>query len=51
VPTIILFDKNGKPRGQWQADLSFKINVSKEEIQKRINYLKFGEATRRKSTE
>ena len=29
VPTIILFDKNSKPRGQWQADLSFKIAVDK----------------------
>jgi|TARA_R100000231_G_scaffold139583_1_gene121410 hypothetical protein len=51
VPTIILFDQNSKPRGQWQADLSFKITVPKEEIQQRINFLKFGETTRRKSTE
>jgi hypothetical protein len=39
VPTIILLDKNGKPRGQWIAGLSFKIIASKEEIQDRINVI------------
>ena len=37
VPIIILLDKNGKPRGQWVANLSFKITATKEEIQDRIN--------------
>jgi hypothetical protein len=37
VPIIILLDKNGKPRGQWKADLSFKITATKDEIQQRIN--------------
>jgi len=41
VPVIILLDKYGKPRGQWKADLSFKITASKEEIQNRINTLLF----------
>ncbi len=50
VPTIILFDKNSKPRGQWQADLSFKITVDKSEIQQRINTLMFGETTARRRT-
>jgi len=39
VPLIILLDKNGKPRGQWTADLSFKITATKEEIQDRIYFL------------
>ena len=39
VPIIILLDKNGKPRGQWKANLSFKITASKEEIQDRIYFL------------
>jgi len=39
VPVIILLDKYGKPRGQWKADLSFKITATKEEIQNRINFL------------
>jgi hypothetical protein len=37
VPIIILLDKNGKPRGQWKADLSFKITATKDEIQQRVN--------------
>ena len=41
VPIIILLDENGKPRGQWKADLSFKITATKEEIQNRINTLLF----------
>ena len=43
VPLIILLDKAGRPRGQWQADLSFKINVPIEEIQKRVNFILFEE--------
>ena len=39
VPIIILLDKDGKPRGQWKANLSFKITASKEEIQDRIYFL------------
>jgi len=39
VPLIILLDKAGKPRGQWTADLTFKITATKEEIQDRIYYL------------
>tara|TARA_R110002051_G_scaffold102227_1_gene173450 strand:- start:3573 stop:3896 length:324 start_codon:yes stop_codon:yes gene_type:complete len=37
VPFIILLDEKGKPRGQWQADLTFKLNVPQEEIQEWIN--------------
>ena len=44
VPTIDVIGKDGKPKGQWQADLSFKLNVPREEIQKRINFLLFGES-------
>ena len=51
VPVIILLDKNGKPRGKWSADLSFKITVTKEEIQNRINFLMLEKTkTRRAST-
>lgn len=39
VPVIILLDENGKPRGQWKADISFKITATREEIQNRINVL------------
>jgi hypothetical protein len=39
VPTIILLDKYGKPRGQWKAGLSFKVEATKEEIQNRINII------------
>jgi hypothetical protein len=37
VPFIILIDGKGKPRGQWQADLTFKLNVPQEEIQEWVN--------------
>jgi len=37
VPTIVIIGKDGKPKGQWQADLSFPL----EEIQKRVNFLLF----------
>tara|TARA_R100001443_G_scaffold115195_1_gene132410 strand:- start:2215 stop:2562 length:348 start_codon:yes stop_codon:yes gene_type:complete len=49
VPTIILLDKNGKPRGQWKAGLSFVITATQEEIQNRINVIML-ENTRRRST-
>lgn len=41
VPTIIIIGKDGRPKGQWQADLSFKITVPLEEIQKRVNTVLF----------
>jgi len=41
VPVILLLDKYGKPRGQWKADLSFKITIPKEDIQNRINAVLF----------
>ena len=44
VPTIVIIGKDGKPKGQWQADLSFKLNVPREEIQERINMLLFGDS-------
>jgi hypothetical protein len=51
VPTVVLLDKNGRPQGQWAAGLNFKLNIEKEVIQNRINYLLFGETTsRRRST-
>ena len=37
VPVILLIDKHGKPRGQWQADLTFKLNVKQEEVQDWVN--------------
>ena len=38
VPTIILYDnKTQKPRGQWSADLSFKLKIEPEKIQEWIN--------------
>ena len=40
-PTVVLFDKNGKPKGQWAAGLNFKLNIEKEIIQNRINFLLF----------
>ena len=41
MPTIILIGKDGRPKGQWQADLSFKLNVPISEIQDRINAVLF----------
>ena len=49
VPIILLLDKNGKPRGQWKAGLSFKIEVPLEEIQNRVNVIKL-ESSRRRAT-
>jgi len=37
VPVILLIDKNGKPKGQWQADLTFQLTVPQSEIQEWIN--------------
>ena len=37
VPVILLIDKNGKPRGQWQADLTFKLTIEQEEVQEWVN--------------
>jgi hypothetical protein len=42
--SIVIIGKDGKPKGQWQADLSFKLTVPREEIQERINILLFGES-------
>tara|TARA_R100001460_G_scaffold44151_1_gene80741 strand:- start:2740 stop:3093 length:354 start_codon:yes stop_codon:yes gene_type:complete len=50
VPVIILLDKNGKPRGKWTADLSFKITVTKDEIQQRINSVMMQSSSRRRAT-
>lgn len=41
VPTVVLIDKDGKPKGQWSAGLSFKLEVPLEEIQDRINKILF----------
>ena len=41
VPTIVLIGKDGKPKGQWSAGLSFKLEVPLEEIQGRINKILF----------
>ena len=50
VPTIILYDnKTQRPKGQWAADLSFKLNVDPDEIQEYINRSKM-QATRRSRT-
>jgi len=49
VPIIFLLDKNGKPRGQWKAGLSFKIEVPVEEIQNRVNVVML-ESSRRRAT-
>ncbi len=50
VPTIILYDnKTQKPKGQWAADLSFKLEVKPEKIQEWINRSKM-QVTRRSST-
>jgi hypothetical protein len=50
VPTIILYDnKTQKPKGQWAADLSFKLEIEPEKIQEWINRSKM-QSTRRSST-
>tara|TARA_R100001460_G_scaffold57105_1_gene96859 strand:- start:842 stop:1168 length:327 start_codon:yes stop_codon:yes gene_type:complete len=37
VPVIAILDKSGKVKMQYTADISFKINATKEDIQKSIN--------------
>lgn len=38
VPTIILYDnRTQKPKGQWAADLSFKLTVDPKKIQEWID--------------
>ena len=50
VPTIILYDsKTQRPKGQWAADLSFKLEVDPSEIQEWINRAKM-QVSRRSST-
>lgn len=50
VPTIILYDnKTKKPKGQWAADLSFKLEIEPSVIQEYINRFKM-QVSRRAST-
>ena len=50
VPTIILYDnRTQKPKGQWAADLSFKLEIEPEKIQEWINRAKM-QVSRRSST-
>ena len=37
VPVIVILGRDGKVKMQYAADLSFKIQASKEDIQKLIN--------------
>ena len=37
VPVIVILDRDGKVKMQYAADLSFKIQATKEDIQKSIN--------------
>tara|TARA_R110000823_G_C15818031_1_gene488976 strand:- start:76 stop:402 length:327 start_codon:yes stop_codon:yes gene_type:complete len=39
VPTILVFDKNGRTRGQWSGGIALKLKVTKEDIQDHINKL------------
>ena len=39
VPIVVIYDGN-KPVRQWSADLSFKLDVDLNEIQKTINSIK-----------
>jgi len=39
LPVIILYS-NKKPVYKWEADISFKLNVSIEEVQRKINNIK-----------
>ena len=39
VPVIAIIDKNGKVRMQYVADLSFKIQATKQEIQDVVNII------------
>ena len=37
VPVVVILGRDGKVKMQYTADLSFKLKVSPEEIQKMIN--------------
>jgi len=37
VPVIVILGKDGKVKMQYAADISFKIQATKEDIQKSIN--------------
>tara|TARA_R110002020_G_scaffold9010_4_gene36100 strand:- start:225 stop:551 length:327 start_codon:yes stop_codon:yes gene_type:complete len=37
VPVIVILGKDGKVKMQYSADISFKIQATREEIQKSIN--------------
>ncbi len=37
VPVIVILNKDGKVKMQYAADLTFKIQATKEDIQKSIN--------------
>jgi hypothetical protein len=53
VPTIIVLDKNKKPRGMWNGGIALKLKVTKEEIQDHIDKLIAQESanpSRRRST-
>ena len=39
VPTIIVFNEDGEEVKRWQADLSFKIGATKEDVQGYIDEL------------
>jgi len=39
VPVIILYS-NKKPVHKWEADISFKLNLAIEEVQRKVNELK-----------
>lgn len=39
VPVIILYS-NKKPVHKWEADISFKLNIAIEEVQRKVNELK-----------
>lgn len=39
VPVIAIIDKNGKVRMQYVADLSFKIQATRQEIQDVVNII------------
>ena len=40
VPVIVVLGKDGKVRGQFTADISFKIQAKKEDIQRFIDTIK-----------
>lgn len=53
VPTIIILDKNKKPKGMWNGGIALKLKVTKQEIQDHIDKLIAQESailSRRRST-